>query len=58
MAFTLPKSLRDREYDQFFAADTGSRVVIGMQLFALQSGTTTLVPVLCNSAGMLLTSGL
>jgi len=58
MTFTQSKGLRDREYSKFIDVDIGSVSAIGVVLYAVQSGTTDAIPVLCNSVGMLLTSGI
>jgi hypothetical protein len=63
MAYTIDDiSLRDREYTKFPATVSGaglvtSGVCMAVVLCGMVSGTTTLIPLKCNSVGMLLTSG-
>ena len=58
MGFTQTAGLRDREYANFIGANTGSISLSGVLLYAIESGTSIAIPVLCNSEGMLLTSGI
>ena len=57
MVFTQSAGLRDREYTKFVEVQAGSISAIGVVLCATTSGTDAIVPLLCNSEGMLLTSG-
>jgi len=58
MTFTQSAGLRDREFNKFITVQTGSVSAMGVVLHAIQSGTSTAVPLLCNSEGMLLISGI
>lgn len=56
MTYKQSEGLRDREYNKFTSVDTGSFSGVVMVLHATVSGTTSIVPILCDANGIILTS--